>query len=168
MRACAPVPAFSCSRAQRPEVLVAGILAVDTAEAVVAPSLTRRPLDAYAHQVLASSGTTPRPKAQAADAQRPHSGGDHGLRRRAGQSQTMTGGRAGQGTASGRPAGDRSTWPPWRWAGRVWHRGGSVTVSTALPQWMYPPRESGWEAEVLDLLNGRRCRAVRPIRWVGR
>jgi len=25
-------------------------------------------------------------------------------------------------------------------------------VSTALPQWMYPPRESGWEAEDLDLL----------------
>ncbi len=48
------------------------------------------------------------------------------------------------------------------------HRGGSVTVSTALLQWMYPPRESGWEAEDLDLLNGRRCRAVRPIRWVGR
>jgi Uma2 family endonuclease len=25
-------------------------------------------------------------------------------------------------------------------------------VSTALPQWMYPPRDSGWEAEDLDLL----------------
>ena len=25
-------------------------------------------------------------------------------------------------------------------------------MSTALPQWMYPPRESGWEAEDLDLL----------------
>jgi DNA-binding NarL/FixJ family response regulator len=37
----------------RPEELVAGILAVATGDAVVAPSLTRRLLDAYAHQVLA-------------------------------------------------------------------------------------------------------------------
>lgn len=32
---------------------MAGIQAVATGEAVVAPSLTRRLLDAYAHQVLA-------------------------------------------------------------------------------------------------------------------
>jgi hypothetical protein len=25
-------------------------------------------------------------------------------------------------------------------------------MSSALPQWMYPPRESGWEAADLDLL----------------
>jgi DNA-binding NarL/FixJ family response regulator len=37
----------------RPEELVAGILAVASGDAVVAPSLTRRLLDAYAHQVLA-------------------------------------------------------------------------------------------------------------------
>ncbi|MFD5258990.1 response regulator [Streptomyces bobili] len=37
----------------RPEELVAGIRAVATGDAVVAPSLTRRLLDAYAHQVLA-------------------------------------------------------------------------------------------------------------------
>ncbi|MER5178298.1 response regulator transcription factor [Streptomyces sp. NPDC002896] len=37
----------------RPEELVAGIQAVATGDAVVAPSLTRRLLDAYAHQVLA-------------------------------------------------------------------------------------------------------------------
>ncbi|WP_405797456.1 response regulator [Streptomyces sp. NBC_01506] len=36
-----------------PEELVAGIQAVATGDAVVAPSLTRRLLDAYAHQVLA-------------------------------------------------------------------------------------------------------------------
>ncbi|MGO4754661.1 LuxR C-terminal-related transcriptional regulator, partial [Streptomyces sp. 2MCAF27] len=37
----------------RPEELVAGIHAVATGDAVVAPSLTRRLLDAYAHRVLA-------------------------------------------------------------------------------------------------------------------
>lgn len=37
----------------RPEELVAGTNAVATGDAVVAPSLTRRLLDAYAHQVLA-------------------------------------------------------------------------------------------------------------------
>ncbi|GAA4037571.1 response regulator transcription factor [Streptomyces shaanxiensis] len=37
----------------RPEELVAGINAVASGDAVVAPSLTRRLLDAYAHQVLA-------------------------------------------------------------------------------------------------------------------
>ncbi|QQM41043.1 response regulator [Streptomyces liliifuscus] len=37
----------------RPEELVAGIRAVATGDAVVAPRLTRRLLDAYAHQVLA-------------------------------------------------------------------------------------------------------------------
>ncbi|MFB9658620.1 response regulator [Glycomyces mayteni] len=36
----------------RPEELVAGIWAVASGDAVVAPSLTRRLLDAYAHQVL--------------------------------------------------------------------------------------------------------------------
>ncbi|KUN85623.1 response regulator [Streptomyces griseoruber] len=40
----------------RPEELVAGIHAVATGDAVVAPSLTRRLLDAYAHQVLAPGG----------------------------------------------------------------------------------------------------------------
>ncbi|MFE5663916.1 response regulator [Streptomyces niveus] len=40
----------------RPEELVAGIQAVATGDAVVAPSLTRRLLDAYAHQVLAPAG----------------------------------------------------------------------------------------------------------------
>jgi DNA-binding NarL/FixJ family response regulator len=40
----------------RPEELVAGIHAVATGDAVVAPSLTRRLLDAYAHQVLAPTG----------------------------------------------------------------------------------------------------------------
>ncbi|MBZ3901287.1 MULTISPECIES: response regulator [Streptomyces] len=40
----------------RPEELVAGIHAVATGDAVVAPSLTRRLLDAYAHQVLAPAG----------------------------------------------------------------------------------------------------------------
>ncbi|MGI5460273.1 response regulator [Streptomyces sp. CA-249302] len=42
----------------RPEELVAGIHAVATGDAVVAPSLTRRLLDAYAHQVLAPSDTS--------------------------------------------------------------------------------------------------------------
>ncbi|MFJ9147652.1 response regulator [Streptomyces sp. NPDC102270] len=37
----------------RPEELIAGIHAVATGDAVVAPRLTRRLLDAYAHQVLA-------------------------------------------------------------------------------------------------------------------
>jgi DNA-binding NarL/FixJ family response regulator len=37
----------------RPEELVAGIRAVASGEAVVAPTLTRRLLDAYAHRVLA-------------------------------------------------------------------------------------------------------------------
>ncbi|MER6225277.1 response regulator [Streptomyces sp. 900105755] len=37
----------------RPEELVAGIHAVASGDAVVAPSLTRRLLDAYAHRVLA-------------------------------------------------------------------------------------------------------------------
>ncbi|WP_328767209.1 response regulator transcription factor [Streptomyces sp. NBC_00286] len=41
----------------RPEEIVAGIHAVATGDAVVAPSLTRRLLDAYAHQVLAPSST---------------------------------------------------------------------------------------------------------------
>ncbi|TDC74267.1 response regulator [Streptomyces hainanensis] len=41
----------------RPEEVVAGIRAVATGDAVVAPSLTRRLLDAYAHQVLAPPGT---------------------------------------------------------------------------------------------------------------
>ncbi|MEU6555505.1 response regulator transcription factor [Streptomyces sp. NPDC046915] len=40
----------------RPEELVAGILAVATGDAVVAPRLTRRLLDAFAHQVLAPAG----------------------------------------------------------------------------------------------------------------
>ncbi|MFJ6573722.1 response regulator [Streptomyces sp. NPDC091292] len=42
----------------RPEELVAGIQAVATGDAVVAPSLTRRLLDAYAHQVLAPDPTS--------------------------------------------------------------------------------------------------------------
>ncbi|MGP3970426.1 response regulator [Streptomyces sp. 6N223] len=42
----------------RPEEIVAGIHAVATGDAVVAPSLTRRLLDAYAHQVLTPT-TTP-------------------------------------------------------------------------------------------------------------
>ena len=41
----------------RPEELVAGIHAVATGDAVVAPRLTRRLLDAYAHQVLAPAET---------------------------------------------------------------------------------------------------------------
>ncbi|WP_328352694.1 response regulator transcription factor [Streptomyces sp. NBC_00445] len=40
----------------RPEELVAGIHAVASGDAIVAPSLTRRLLDAYAHQVLAPIG----------------------------------------------------------------------------------------------------------------
>ena len=40
----------------RPEEIVAGIHAVATGDAVVAPKLTRRLLDAYAHQVLAPAG----------------------------------------------------------------------------------------------------------------
>ncbi|MDQ0745937.1 DNA-binding NarL/FixJ family response regulator [Streptomyces africanus] len=40
----------------RPEELVAGIRAVASGDAIVAPSLTRRLLDAYAHQVLARAG----------------------------------------------------------------------------------------------------------------
>ncbi|MDN3027533.1 response regulator transcription factor [Streptomyces sp. S.PB5] len=40
----------------RPEEIVSGIHAVATGDAVVAPSLTRRLLDAYAHQVLAPAG----------------------------------------------------------------------------------------------------------------
>ncbi|HEY1095026.1 MAG TPA: response regulator transcription factor [Glycomyces sp.] len=46
----------------RPEELVAGIRAVASGDAVVAPSLTRRLLDAYAHQVLspAESPSDPR------------------------------------------------------------------------------------------------------------
>jgi len=43
----------------RPEELVAGILAVATGDAVVAPRLTRRLLDAYAHQVLAPTDAAP-------------------------------------------------------------------------------------------------------------
>ncbi|MFE5814502.1 response regulator [Streptomyces sp. NPDC056479] len=44
----------------RPEELVAGIRAVATGDAVVAPRLTRRLLDAYAHQVLApTAGPAP-------------------------------------------------------------------------------------------------------------
>ncbi|MEV5843547.1 response regulator transcription factor [Streptomyces sp. NPDC051985] len=41
----------------RPEELIAGIHAVATGDAVVAPRLTRRLLDAYAHQVLAPADT---------------------------------------------------------------------------------------------------------------
>jgi DNA-binding NarL/FixJ family response regulator len=42
----------------RPEELVAGIRAVATGDAVVAPRLTRRLLDSYAHQVLSPAGGT--------------------------------------------------------------------------------------------------------------
>ncbi|MFE9812928.1 response regulator [Streptomyces sp. NPDC005548] len=42
----------------RPEELVAGIRAVASGDAVVAPRLTRRLLDAHAHQVLAPEGAT--------------------------------------------------------------------------------------------------------------
>lgn len=40
----------------RPEELIAGIRAVATGDAVVSPSLTRRLLDAHAHQVLSPAG----------------------------------------------------------------------------------------------------------------
>jgi len=43
----------------RPEELVAGIRAVASGDAVVAPSLTRRLLDAYAHQVLSPAAEAP-------------------------------------------------------------------------------------------------------------
>lgn len=43
----------------RPEELVAGIRAVASGDAVVAPSLTRRLLDAYAHQVLSPVAEAP-------------------------------------------------------------------------------------------------------------
>ncbi|AZP14811.1 response regulator transcription factor [Streptomyces aquilus] len=43
----------------RPEELVAGIHAVATGDAVVAPRLTRRLLDAYTHHVLAPADTAP-------------------------------------------------------------------------------------------------------------
>ncbi|GAA2154142.1 MULTISPECIES: response regulator [Glycomyces] len=43
----------------RPEELVAGIRAVASGDAVVAPSLTRRLLDAYAHQVLSPATEAP-------------------------------------------------------------------------------------------------------------
>ncbi|MFF7983670.1 response regulator [Streptomyces sp. NPDC007901] len=46
----------------RPEELVAGIRAVASGEAVVAPSLTRRLLDAYAHRVLAPAGVAEDPR----------------------------------------------------------------------------------------------------------
>ena len=46
----------------RPEELVAGIRAVASGEAVVAPSLTRRLLDAYAHRVLAPAGAAEDPR----------------------------------------------------------------------------------------------------------
>ncbi|MFC9945917.1 response regulator [Streptomyces pratensis] len=42
----------------RPEEIVAGIQAVATGDAVVAPRLTRRLLDAYAHRVLAPTDTS--------------------------------------------------------------------------------------------------------------
>ncbi|MCW8378680.1 response regulator [Streptomyces justiciae] len=48
----------------RPEELVAGIQAVATGDAVVAPSLTRRLLDAYAHQVLAPTDASNAPGVQ--------------------------------------------------------------------------------------------------------
>ncbi|GLP68939.1 MULTISPECIES: response regulator transcription factor [unclassified Streptomyces] len=43
----------------RPEELVAGIHAVATGDAVVAPRLTRRLLDAYTHRALAPTDTAP-------------------------------------------------------------------------------------------------------------
>ncbi|MFC9678750.1 response regulator [Streptomyces sp. NPDC056948] len=50
----------------RPEELVAGIHAVATGDAVVAPRLTRRLLDAYAHQVLApADAPVPDPRLRA-------------------------------------------------------------------------------------------------------
>ncbi|MFJ9377204.1 response regulator [Streptomyces sp. NPDC101455] len=48
----------------RPEELVAGIHAVATGDAVVAPRLTRRLLDAYAHQVLAPAAAPGDPRLQ--------------------------------------------------------------------------------------------------------
>jgi DNA-binding NarL/FixJ family response regulator len=49
----------------RPEELIAGIHSVATGDAVVAPSLTRRLLDAYAHQVLApDAAAAPDPRLQ--------------------------------------------------------------------------------------------------------
>ena len=44
----------------RPEELIAGILAVATGDAVVSPRLTRRLLDAHAHDVLAPDAGRPR------------------------------------------------------------------------------------------------------------
>ncbi|MER5522101.1 response regulator transcription factor [Streptomyces sp. NPDC002763] len=50
----------------RPEELVAGIRAVASGDAVVAPSLTRRLLDAYAHRVLApAAAADPDPRLRA-------------------------------------------------------------------------------------------------------
>ncbi|MGW4913382.1 response regulator [Streptomyces sp. NPDC004270] len=50
----------------RPEELVAGIRAVAGGDAVVAPSLTRRLLDAYAHRVLApTAAADPDPRLRA-------------------------------------------------------------------------------------------------------
>ncbi|MFD8820663.1 response regulator transcription factor, partial [Streptomyces sp. NPDC059627] len=46
----------------RPEELVAGIHAVASGDAVVAPSLTRRLLDAYAHRVLAPATAVEDPR----------------------------------------------------------------------------------------------------------
>ncbi|WP_225805531.1 response regulator transcription factor [Streptomyces sp. NK15101] len=46
----------------QPEELLAGIRAVAAGDAVVAPSLTRRLLDAYIHHLPASPTTTPRPE----------------------------------------------------------------------------------------------------------
>ncbi|MFK0021237.1 response regulator [Streptomyces sp. NPDC090798] len=42
----------------RPEELIAGVRAVASGDAVVSPRLTRRLLDAYAHQVLSPTGDT--------------------------------------------------------------------------------------------------------------
>ena len=46
----------------RPEELIAGIHAVATGDAVVAPSLTRRLLDTYVHQVAAPPTAAPDPR----------------------------------------------------------------------------------------------------------
>ncbi|MFI1660509.1 response regulator [Streptomyces sp. NPDC020472] len=46
----------------QPEELLAGIRAVAVGDAVVAPSLTRRLLDAYIHHLPASPTTTPQPE----------------------------------------------------------------------------------------------------------
>jgi DNA-binding NarL/FixJ family response regulator len=46
----------------RPEELLAGIRAVASGDAVVAPRLTRRLLDAHAHQVLSPADRTPDPR----------------------------------------------------------------------------------------------------------